>query len=270
MLKSSMEVRAIVTINLKRLLAWSLSLVAAAGLWNPNAAAEALPLDSASPNAAELFRDAYRQRYTWDDAFPGYTATVSIEADGQEESGIVLVEPDLNVSVFDIADDDLRDFVKGQVQMEIVHRRRLPFDRLHGNSEFQLDGIDDNGAAVVREIGDESNSSYKVKDGTIAQVNRILQGIAVTVDTLETETTPEGTLVHRFKTEFRDPASGKVLECEETRDRHEKIGQYYLLTQRTIEQLPETTLSEYLMPKISLHFDDIETLGTNWTPPTSS
>lgn len=229
------------------------------GCWS-GGAAFALPSDDPSaPDAAELFRDAYRQRYTWDESFPGYTAMVLVEANGATEEGMVLVEPDLNVSVFDIADDDLRDFIKGQVQMETIHRRRLPFDAVHGNNQFQLDGIDESGAAIVREIGDESDSSYKVKDGTIAQVNRVLQGIAVTVDTLDAERTDEGTLVGRFQTEFRDPDSGTVLEREETRDRHEKIGQYYLLTQRTIEPLPSPE-AEWALPKISIRFDEIEPL----------
>ncbi|MBP0001389.1 MAG: DUF3386 family protein [Cyanobacteria bacterium SID2] len=241
-------------LTLKRILALSLSCLVAAISWSWSDTAAALP------TASELFRNAYTNRYTWDAEFPGYSATVLVKSGNVREKGVVLVESDLNVSVFDIEDSDLRDFVKGQVQMETIHRRRLPFETVHGDRQFILEGVDEMGASIVREVGDESNSFYKVKDGTIAQVNRILQGVAVTVDTLETQSTPKGMLVTHFQTEFRDPESGQILEQEDVVDRHEQIGGYYLLTQRSIEQIPEATLSEFAMPDVSLRFDEIQPL----------
>ncbi|OAB63667.1 hypothetical protein AY599_21860 [Leptolyngbya valderiana BDU 20041] len=241
-------------LTLQRVLTVSLSCLAALSLWTWGGAA------SAVPSASQLFRDAYNNRYTWNADFPGYSATVLVTAGEESERGTVLVEPDLNVSVYDIEDADLRNFIKGQLQMEVIHRRRLPFEEIHGDDLFDLEGIDNTGAAIVREIGDESNSFYRVKDGIIAQVNRTLEGVKVTVDTLETEKTPEGIVVTQFQTKFRDPTLGTILEQERVNDRYTRFSGYYVLAERSIEQVPEATLNEFAMPNVSLRFENIQSV----------
>ncbi|MGC9502845.1 DUF3386 family protein [Baaleninema sp.] len=238
--------------TLQRVLAVSLSCLAALSLWSWGGVASAIP------SATQLFQEAYSNRYTWDADFPGYSATVLVQSGDASERGTVLVEADLNVSVYDIEDTDLRDFVKGQLQMEVIHRRRLPFEEIHGDALFDLEGIDNSGAAIVREVGNEANAFYRVKDGVITQVNRTLEGVKVTVDTLETRDTPQGIVVTQFQTQFRDPTVGTVLEQERVSDRYTQLAGYYVLAERSIEQVPESTVDEFVMPDISLRFEDIQ------------
>ena len=129
-----------------RIISWSLSLIIASlsvvfGLPAHAKAQSILTIHStqiATVSAKEAFQNAYNQRYTWDENFPGYSAEVSINHNGEIDQGIVLVQPDFSVDVINIEPEELRELVANTVKMEIIHRRRLPFETLHGNNDFEL------------------------------------------------------------------------------------------------------------------------------------
>lgn len=225
----------------------------------------ALLLFGASPNAIALsanqaFQSAYEHRYTWDNRFPGYSAEVSLNYQGTLDQGIIRVNPDLSVEVMNLDTDEIREFVKSQLQMESIHRRSLPFEQLHSNHQFELEGADETGALKIRELGDDKISFYKVKNDIITQVNRTMGDIAVTVDTIGTAKTPLGYLVTQFQTTFRDAETGEVLERQDVRDFHEKIGNWYLLTYRAIRNTSNSDPGAKLTPDIILRFNSIQPL----------
>jgi len=249
-----------------RIICWSLSLIIASisfvfGLpasVNAQSISNTHPTQIATVSASEAFRNAYNQRYTWDKNFPGYSAEVSITHRGDIDQGIVRVQPDLSVDVINVEPDNLRELVANTVKMEIIHRRRLPFEQLHGNNDFELKGKDEYGALKINQVGD--NSYYKVKGDVITQVNRSFGDVAVTVDTLGTTKTPEGYLVSHFKTTFRDAQTDEVLEKEDVRDFHEKVGNYYLLTNRTIRYNQAENPEKNPVADTRIRFNDIQPL----------
>ncbi|NET89200.1 MAG: DUF3386 family protein [Kamptonema sp. SIO1D9] len=95
----------------------------------------------------------------------------------------------------------------------------------------------------------------------ITQVNRKLGDIAVTVDTLGTAKNPEGYLVTHFQTIFRDANTGEILEREDVRDFHEKIGRYYLLTNRTIRYAEKDNPEAKPTADTSIRINDIQPLN---------
>jgi len=214
----------------------------------------------ATPSARDAFNEAYQNRYTWDEQFPGYSAEVSLNYQGQLHHGIVRVKPDLSVEVININREDVREFVANQLRMETIHRRRVPFEKMHGQNSFKLEGTDDSGALKIQEVGDKMESHYKVKDKLVTQVNRVMGPVAVTVDTLGTAKNPEGYLVTHFQTVFRDAETGEVLEKEDVRDFHEKIGKYYLLTNRDIRSTKQGNPEEKLAADILIRFNDVQPL----------
>ncbi|MEC4986832.1 MAG: DUF3386 family protein [Oscillatoria sp. PMC 1068.18] len=213
-------------------------------------------------SATDLFRAAYENRYTWDKNFPGFSADVSINHQGILAQGIVRVSPDLEVEVININSKYLRELIANQFRMEIIHRQSLPFAEAHKNATFQLAKTELSSAATtIVEIGDEMNSYYQVKDKVITQVNRKFGDIAVTVDTLGITENPEGYLVTHFQTIFRDANTGEILEREDVRDFHEKIGQYYLLTNRTIRYAEKENPEAKLTPDTSMRIENIQPLS---------
>jgi hypothetical protein len=242
---------------------WSLGggAIAAPHILATNPVSNRIPKDVAPlATGREVFETAYNERYTWDENFPGYQAEVSVNDGGKIEQGLVRVTPDLEVSVLNISDKDIRDLVKEQLQMEVIHRKSVPFDRRHENSTFELEEIDELGAAKIKEMGEKSNPSYKVQDNQIVQVNRSFDDVALTVDVVGTIKTPEGFLPIHTQTVYRDADTGEILQQNDVRDFYEKIGGYYLLTNRTIRRSKEGNPELQLTPDTTIRFNDVQPL----------
>lgn len=215
------------------------------GLPHPATAAAlqtpAIQVAEAAPK--EIFRSAYDHRYTWDSEFPGYRSEVSLRFNQDLFHGLIKVLPDLSVqvaginSVTDIDNDAVTQLVKNQVQMEVIHRRSLPFEQLHGKNTFKSTGTDETGAIEIQEIGDQMSSHFKVQGQKIIQVNRLMGNVAVTVDALGFVRPPEGYLTAHFLTTLRDAKTAQVIEKQDVRDSHTKVGKYYILTNRSIRTI---------------------------------
>lgn len=210
-------------------------------------------------SAQEIFRQAYENRYTWDEKFPGYSAEVSINYHGELDQGIVRVKPILSVDVLNINKDEVRQLIVNQLGMEAIHRRRVPFEQVHGHNRFELAGTDEFGAFKINEVG-QMNSRYKVQDKIITQVNRNLGDVAVTVDTLGTAKNSGGYIVTHFQTTFRNPQTGEVIEKQDVRDFHEKIGRFYLLTYRAIRSSKQGNPDFKQDADILIRFNSIQPL----------
>lgn len=209
-------------------------------------------------SARDLFRNAYQNRYTWGSDFPGYTATVEIRQGKENYKGRIRLNPDLSVEVTGIDNKDARQAVENQLGMIAVHRRRVPFEVAHKNSAFKLGATDRTGVVEIFQQGGKTEAHYKVFRQQITQVNRILGPHSVTVDTVDTEVTPEGYLATRYRTIFRNPQTQEVLGEMESEDAYKKIGGYYVLIGqviRTSEQGERTTTE--------LKFTDIQPSSGN-------
>lgn len=158
-------------------------------------------------SARNLFRSAYQNRYTWDSQFPGYTATVEIRHGEDNYQGRIRLNPDLSVEVTRIDDQNARQAVENQLAMIAIHRRQVPFEVAHKNSTFKLGATDKIGAVEIFQQAENTKANFKVLRQQILQVNRNLGSHSVTVDTLDTELTPEGYLVQLQETFFASGSS---------------------------------------------------------------
>ena len=248
--------------NQKQFWVWGLSFVVMLWSWGIGHGVSA---DSSIPptaSARELFQSAYENRYTWDSEFSGYTAEVVVQQGDQKAQGTIRIESNLSVSVTNLEDADLAELVKNNLQMEMIHRRKVAFDQFHGAHQYELDGTDERGAFNIQEIeNNRPESYYKVKEQKITQVNRVFNNtIAVKVDTLRTNNTPQGYLVSHFKTTFFDANTGDILAKQAIQDIHEKFGNYYILTRRVIRETTEEEPETKPTPDVSIQFNTIQLL----------
>lgn len=231
--------------------------------------AQALPFHNSTEisagSAKELFRNAYESRYTWDKQFPGYSAEVSIRYEKALDHGLVRVNPDLSVTTTGIKSEDVRQMVVDQLRMMVTHRRRVPFETLHGKNTFELEGTEDNGVVKIREIGDQMDSRYKLQDQKITQVNRVMGPIAVTVDTLGFIKPAEGYLATHYQTTFRDAKTGEVLELQDISDNYDKIGKYFLLSRRVLRSSEPGQSEQDRPPDTLIRFNDFQPLSASAT-----
>ena len=189
---------------------------------------------TSSLSALEVFKEAYENRYTWDEQFPGYTAVVDFTQGQEKYQGRIQVKPDLSVVVSGINNESARQSIESQLQMLVVHRRSVPFEKVHKDSTFRFGNKDKNGAVEIIKAN-EPGSSFKVQERKIVQVNRQMRGQSFSVDTLDTEDTPEGYLATRYRTLFQQPQTKQVLAEEVSDDTYKKIGDYYLPVSQVIQ-----------------------------------
>lgn len=205
--------------------------------------------------ARELFRAAYENRYTWDENFPGYTADVIYREGDREYTGKMRINRDFSFEVTDVEDEDAKKAIHGQVWEIAVHRVRRPFEETHGKNAFTLGETDQAGAVEVFVEGKAMGDRYKVKNNEVSLVHRHMHGIVVTINTFSSHDTGEGYLSHRYDSVYSDPKTGEVKgEKSEFEDNYEKIGNYYIMTQRIIrtQQEGQLSMSEFAFSNVKL------------------
>jgi hypothetical protein len=216
----------------RQILLWCFSFIMiVAGTWFSG------PAFAQPENALEVFRNAYENRYTWDRNFPGYTATVEINQDGQQFQGRIQVNRDFSTKVTGIEDKKVEKSVADQLAMMITHRRNVPFDLSHGKHSFTVGETTPSGAFKIEQFGEGTPSSYEVKSQKITQVNRLMGAVAVKVDLLEQENTPKGYLGTHYIATFTYVQTGDLLETVDFQDTYEKVGNYYIPSRQIIRTL---------------------------------
>ncbi|GAB4372737.1 MAG: DUF3386 domain-containing protein [Elainellaceae cyanobacterium] len=199
--------------------------------------------------ARELFRAAYENRYTWDKQFPGYTADVRLTRGDETYTGKVRVNPNLSVEVLDVADEQAKQEILGQLREVAIHRVRRSFEETHGKNTFSLGKTDPSGAVEILVGGQSEGDRYKVRNNEVCMVHRHIHGVVVTINTFSSHHTGEGYLSHRYDSIYHDPKTGEQKgQQADFEDNYEKVGNYVILTQRIIasaedEDAPTTEFS---------------------------
>ncbi|OKH19153.1 hypothetical protein NIES593_21170 [Hydrococcus rivularis NIES-593] len=205
--------------------------------------------------ARDLFRAAYENRYTWEKNFPGYTADITFRRGDEVFRAKVRVNPDLSGEVFDIADEQAKKEIHGQLWETAIHRIRRTFEETHGKNTFSYGDIDETGAVEILVGGKSQGDRYKVRNNEVCHVHRHIHGVVVTIDTFSSHDTGEGYLSHRYDSIYRDPKTGEVKAGRSKfEDNYEKIGKYYILTSRVIqtEENGQTVTREFSFSNVKL------------------
>ncbi len=186
-------------------------------------------------SAQDLMRAAYENRYTWDKNFPGYSTDVTLKMGDQVHTAQARVTPDLKAEVTGLDDEAAQKAIHGQMWEVAIHRVRRPFEQTHGQNTFSLGDTDATGAVKIILGGKSEGDYYKVRDNEVCLVHRHIHGTVVTINTFSSHDTGEGYLSHRYDSVYHDPQTGaqkggKSLFVDE----YEKVGNYFILTSRTI------------------------------------
>lgn len=186
-------------------------------------------------SARELFRAAYENRYTWDADFPGYTADVTYEYDGQVIKGRVKVGLDMKAEVMDVADEAAQKAIHGQLWETAIHRVRRDFEAVHGENTFTYGETDATGAVEIIVGGKGEGDRYQLRNNEVCMVHRHIHGVVVTIHTESSHQTPEGYLSHRYDSVYHDPKTGEQKgEKSIFEDYYTQVGKYQILSDRLI------------------------------------
>ena len=205
--------------------------------------------------AQELFRAAYENRYTWDQAFPGYTADVTYTDNGQIYTGTAKVGADLKPEVTGIDDEAAQKAIHGQLFEVAIHRVRRSFEATHGANTFRYGETLADGSVEILMGGKAEGDKYHVRDNEVSMVHRHIHGVVVTIHTFSSHDTGAGYLSHRYDSVYHDPQTGAQKGGLSTfEDNYESVGGYSILSHRHIETTTDdgSQVQDFVFSNIAL------------------
>lgn len=206
-------------------------------------------------SAKELFQAAYENRYTWDQNFPGYTADVTYNYDGQVVTAKLRIDTSLKAEVSEIEDEAAKKAIHGQAWETAIHRVRRSFKDTHGENTFSYGETDANGAVEIIMGGKAVGDKYKIHHNEVVLVHRHIHGVVITINTFTSHQTGEGYLSHTYDSVYHDPQTGVQKGGKSNfTDEYVKVGSYHILSRREIRTEIEGKVNtqEYIFSNIEL------------------
>jgi hypothetical protein len=210
----------------------------------------------ADPKARDLMREVYEKRQTWGPDFPGFEAKLTVLFKGQEHRGMIRVSKDYNVEVH-LADDAASRWATEAMASIAGHRRATRFEEADGHYPLTFGPADNHPSGRLVRLNDGMNSTYRVRDGQILQVNRNAgPKLRFTIDIVENLLTDEGKYLPRVYTvAYFTSGSGELQRADTFWDSYRKIGKYYLPDSRR-----QVTAEDGSTQGMLLKLDDVKLL----------
>ena len=202
------------------------------------------------PRARDLLRRAFEATARWPKDFQGFTADLTVNVNGNETNGSVLVKSPREVSV-QLGDGDIQKWAQEQLGMIAVHRGPRGFDESDG--KYTLTMEEDGHPLGVKLTIHGSNSYYRLKDNRITQINRKMahpgmNPFAFTINVEESAVTKDQkNLTTKYTVYYYSPTDGTLTNVESFTDTHIRIGACDLpATRRIITYEGKQVVVKYL------------------------
>lgn len=202
------------------------------------------------PRARDLLRRAFEATARWPKDFQGFTADLTVNVNGHETNGSVLVKSPREVSV-QLGDGDIQKWAQEQLGMIAVHRGPRSFDESDG--KYTLTMEEDRHPLGVKLTIHGSNSFYRLKDNRITQINRKMahpgmNPFAFTINVEESAVTKDQkNLTTKYTVYYYSPTDGTLTNVESFTDTHIRIGACDLpATRRIITYEGKQVVVKYL------------------------
>ena len=195
------------------------------------------PTVADDPQAREALRRAFENTARWPKDFKGFTADLTVNLNGRELHGPVIVKGPREVSV-QLADGDIQKWAQDQLAMIAVHRGPRSFEESDG--KYSLTMEEDGHPLGTRLDIHGSNSFYRVKDGRITQINRTMAhpgmpAFAFTINVEDSAITQDKKyLTTRYTVYYFSPEDGRLKNAESFTDTHVRVGASDLPASRRI------------------------------------
>ena len=179
------------------------------------------------PHARELLRRAFENTARWQPDFKGFTADLTVNINGKETSGPVIVKSPREVSV-QLADGDVQKWAQEQLGMIAVHRGPRSFEESDG--KYTLTAEEDGHPLGTKLNIHGSHSFYRLKNNRITQINRTMAHpgmtpFAFTINVEESAITQDQkNLTTKYTVFYYSPTDGKLNNVESFTDTHVRVG----------------------------------------------
>jgi hypothetical protein len=189
------------------------------------------------PQARDLLRRAFERTARWPKDFTGFTADLTVNVNGKETSGPVIVKGPREVSV-QLDNGDIQKWAQEQLGMIAVHRGPRSFEESDG--KYSLTMEEDGHPFGTKLNIHGSNSFYRIKDNRITQINRKMahpgmNPFAFTINVEESAITQDQkNLTTKYTVYYYSPTDGKLTNVESFTDTHLRVGSADLPATRRI------------------------------------
>lgn len=197
----------------------------------------AQPTIADDPNARQLLRRAFEKTARWQQDFKGFTADLTVNVNGKETTGPVMVKGPREVTV-QLGDADVQKWAQEQLGMIAVHRGPRSFEESDG--KYTLTMEEDGHPFGIKLNIHGSNSFYRIKGERITQINRKMAHpgmtpFAFTINVEDSAVTQDGkNLTTRYTVYYYSPTDGKLNNVESFTDTHVRVGSSDLPATRRI------------------------------------
>jgi hypothetical protein len=189
------------------------------------------------PQARNLLRRAFERTARWPKDFTGFTADLTVNVNGKETRGPVIVKGPREVSV-QLDNGDIQKWAQEQLGMIAVHRGPRSFEESDG--KYSLTMEEDGHPFGTKLNIHGSNSFYRVKDNRITQINRKMahpgmNPFAFTINVEESAITQDQkNLTTKYTVYYYSPTDSKLTNVESFTDTHLRVGSSDLPATRRI------------------------------------
>lgn len=189
------------------------------------------------PQARDLLRRAFERTARWQKDFKGFTADLTVNVNGKETSGPVIVKGPREVSV-QLGDGETQKWAQEQLGMIAVHRGPRSFEESDG--KYSLTMEEDGHPFGTKLNIHGSNSFYRIKDDRITQINRKMahpgmNPFAFTINVEESAITQDQkNLTTKYTVYYYSPTDGKLTNVESFTDTYVRVGSSDLPATRRI------------------------------------
>ncbi len=179
------------------------------------------------PQARDLLRRAFEGTARWQKDFKGFTADLTVNVNGKETSGPVIVKGPREVSV-QLGDGETQKWAQEQLGMIAVHRGPRSFEESDG--KYSLTMEEDGHPFGTKLNIHGSHSFYRLKDNRITQINRKMahpgmNPFAFTINVEESAITQDQkNLTTKYTVYYYSPSDSKLTNVESFTDTHVRVG----------------------------------------------
>ena len=169
-------------------------------------------------NCKEIFKEAYKNRYTWPEKFNGYKGKCIVIENEKSIEGEFILDSNFKPKIMNISDTNIVKGMASQLFEVAIHRVKREFTEVHKNNSFKF--LEESEKGIKIEVfGKNDGDKYIVKDKKINMVFRKIHGVIIEIFVEEFLETRYGYLSKKYTSQQLDietlTPKSKILKYED-------------------------------------------------------
>ena len=154
-------------------------------------------------NCKEIFKEAYKNRYTWPHTFNGYQGKCIFIENEKSLEGEFSLDSNFKPQIKNISDNNVVKSISSQLFEVAIHRVKREFVEVHKNNNFKFITESEKGLELAV-FGKNEGDKYRVKEKKINMVFRKIHGVFIEIYVEDFFDTGDGFLSKNYSSQQLD------------------------------------------------------------------